>query len=450
MNRPSTVYPSASLSWYIVGLLTLAYILSFLDRQIMALLIGPIKASLELSDTQVGLLLGPAFAVFYVTLGYPAGMMADRKSRKAIIAAGISIWCIMTAACGLAKNFWQLFAARVGVGVGEATLTPAALSLICDCFPPERRTRPISVYMMGISLGSALAYLVGGQLLEPLLALPPMDLPVVGLVQSWQVAFMVVSLPGLSLAILIARLREPARQELNRMLDAVSANQAFVAALRYMRGRWQAYAGITLGMCANTIIGYVASWNVVLFQRRWDWGIGKIGLVLGLIMLIAGPLGTLLGGALSDRMSGAGHKDAAMRVTLHGIVVMVICSTLYPVAGSPPIALGLFAFMVLAASAASATGAVALVTLSPNQIRAQATALYWIVKNLAGLMLGPVSVGLLTDRVFADPAKVGSSMAVASVVFGVLGIVALALGLRHYRACVEAVNTTAVSRAANA
>ncbi|MFO1207431.1 MAG: MFS transporter [Burkholderiales bacterium] len=440
MNRPDAIYPPASLSWYIVGLLTLAYILSFLDRQIMALLIEPIKASLELSDTQVGLLLGPAFAVFYVTLGYPAGMLADRKSRKAIIAAGISVWCVMTAACGLAKNFWQLFLARVGVGVGEATLTPAALSLICDSFPPERRARPISVYMMGISLGSALAYLVGGRLLEPLLALPPMELPVVGLIRSWQIAFVVVSLPGLLLAILIASLQEPARQELNRSLDAVSASQAFAAALHYMRDRWRAYAGITLGMCANTIIGYVASWNIVLFQRRWDWGIGKIGFMLGLIMLIAGPLGTLLGGALSDRMTGTGHKDAAMRVTLHGIVVMVICSTLYPVAGSPPIALGSFALMVLAASAASTTGAVALVTLSPNQIRAQATALYWIVKNLAGLMLGPVSVGLLTDHVFADPAKVGNSMAVASFVFGVLGIAALALGLPHYRASVKAMN----------
>ena len=167
MNHLSVAYPSVGRAWYIVALLTLAYIISFLDRQIMALLIEPIKMSLDLSDTQVGLLLGPAFAVFYVTLGYPAGMLADRKSRKAIVAAGISVWCIMTALCGLARDFKQLFAARVGVGVGEATLTPAALSMICDCFPPDRRARPISVYMTGISLGSALAYLIGGQLISP-------------------------------------------------------------------------------------------------------------------------------------------------------------------------------------------------------------------------------------------------------------------------------------------
>ncbi len=437
-NSPAVPYPSASRAWYIVTLLTLAYILSFFDRQILSLLIEPIKRSFELSDTQVGLLLGPAFAVFYVTLGYPAGILADRKSRKILIAAGISVWCLMTALCGLAKDFKQLFAARVGVGVGEATLTPAALSLICDSFPHDRRARPISVYMMGISLGSALAYLVGGQLLEPMLAWPPLHVPVIGVLHSWQLAFVIVGLPGLLLAILVAGIREPARQDLNQSLDAGSAREAFAAALKYMRNRWQAYSSLTIGLSANTIIGYVASWNVVLFQRRWDWKIDDIGLALGLVLLVFGPLGTLLGGAAADRLARAGHKDSAMRITIGGIIGMVVFSTLYPIASSPAVVLSFFALTVLGGAAAAASGAVALVTISANQVRAQATALYWIVKNLAGLMLGPVSVGFLTDRVFGDPNKVGSSMAVTSVVFGAVGIAALVMGLRHYRACVEA------------
>lgn len=437
MNSTVVPYPSTRRAWYTVILLTLAYILSFLDRQIMSLLIEPIKSSFELSDTQVGLLLGPAFAVCYVTLGYPAGLLADRKSRKAIITAGISVWCIMTALCGMAKGFTQLFAARVGVGVGEATLTPAALSLICDSFPRERRARPISVYMTGIALGSALAYLIGGQLLEPMLALPPLHVPVIGLIYSWQLAFIVLGLPGLLLAFFIAGIREPARQDLNRSLDASSIREAFAAAFHYIRNRWQAYSSLTIGMCANTIIGYIASWNVVLFQRRWHWSIGDIGIALGLILLVCGPLGTLLSGTAADRLSRAGYKDSAMRVTTVGIVVMVIFSVLYPIAHSPAIVLSFFAITVLAAAAAAASGAVALMTLSPNQIRAQATALYWIVKNLAGLMLGPLSVGFLTDRVFGDPAKVGNSMAVASIVFGAIGVAALALGFRHYRACAD-------------
>lgn len=440
MNTITDAYPSTSRAWYVVALLTLAYIVSFVDRQIMALLIEPIKASLDLSDTQVGLLLGPAFAIFYVTLGYPAGLLADRKSRKVIIAVGISIWSIMTALCGLAQNFRQLFVARVGVGVGEATLTPAALSLICDCFPRERRARPISVYMAGISLGSALAYLIGGSLLEPLLALPPHVVPGIGTIHPWQATFLIVGLPGLLLAILIASIREPARQEVNRTLDASTAREVMLVALKYMRDRWQAYSSLTTGMCANTIIGYVASWTVVLFQRRWGWGVGDIGVALGLILLVCGPLGTMIGGLMSDRLARAGHKDAAMRVTIVSIVLMVIFSVLYPVVEPPSHALGLFAVMVLSASAASATGAVALVTVSPNQIRAQATALYWIVKNLIGLMLGPVSVGLLTDRVFGDAGKVGSSMAIVSAVFGGIGIAALVMGARHYKVCVTKVS----------
>lgn len=435
VSNSTLQYPSTSRAWYTVALLTLAYILSFVDRQIMSLLIEPIKSSFALSDTQVGLLLGPAFAVFYVTLGYPAGILADRKSRKVIIAAGISIWCIMTALCGVARDFKHLFAARVGVGVGEATLTPAALSLICDSFPPDRRARPISVYMMGISLGSALAYLIGGPVLEPLLALPPLHVPIIGVMHSWQLAFVAVGLSGLLLVVFIAGIREPARHDLSQSLDVDSAREAFAAAFGYMRSRWQAYLSLTIGLSANTIIGYVASWNVVLFQRRWDWKIGDIGISLGLILLIFGPLGTLLSGAVVDRLSRAGYKDSAMRVTIVSIIIMVIFNVLYPIGDSPAMVLSFFALAMLAAAAASASGTVALVTMSPNQIRAQATALYWIAKNLAGLMLGPVSVGFLTDRIFGDLSKVGNSMAVASITFGSLGIAALAMGFRHYRAC---------------
>lgn len=437
MNQTTVPYPSGARAWTIVTVLTLAYIISFLDRQILALLIEPIKEALELSDTQVGLLLGPAFAVFYVTLGYPAGLLADRKSRKVIIAAGITVWCIMTALCGLARDFRQLFTARVGVGIGEATLTPAALSMISDCFPRERRARPISVYMMGISLGSALAYLIGGQLLEPLLERPPVEVPMLGVIRPWQAAFLIVGLPGLLLALLIAAIPEPARQDVNRALGATTVRESMTAALTYIRKHWQAYTALTIGLSSNTIIGYVASWNVVLFQRRWGWGIADIGLSLGLALLICGPLGTMIGGAISDRLSRAGHADSAMRVTLVAIVLMVVFGTLYPIVGAPVMVLALFAAMVLAASAASATGAVALVTLSPNQIRAQATALYWIVKNLSGLLLGPVTVGLLTDRVFGDLQEVGKSMAVASAFFGAIGIAALLLGARHYRASVS-------------
>jgi MFS family permease len=148
----SSAYPPAAYGWYVVVILTIAYVISFIDRQILALLIEPIRQDMEITDTQISLLMGLAFAIFYTLLGIPIGRLADRSSRRGIIAVGITIWCIMTAACGLARNFMQLFLARIGVGIGEATLNPSALSLISDYFPREKRGKPIGFYNMGFRL----------------------------------------------------------------------------------------------------------------------------------------------------------------------------------------------------------------------------------------------------------------------------------------------------------
>ncbi|MGH8284862.1 MAG: MFS transporter, partial [Steroidobacteraceae bacterium] len=155
-------YPPTAYSWYVVAVLTVTYTVSFIDRQIMALMIEPIRRDLGITDTQVSLLIGLAFAVFYTLLGVPIARLADRYSRRAIIAAGVAVWCVMTAACGLARNYAQLFLARVGVGVGEAALSPSALSMMSDYFPKRTRGRAVAVYHTGISLGAGLAMIVGG------------------------------------------------------------------------------------------------------------------------------------------------------------------------------------------------------------------------------------------------------------------------------------------------
>ena len=159
-------FPSPGYAWYVVGVLTVAYVFSFVDRQIIALLIGPIQRDLEISDTQISLLGGLSFAVFYTLFGIPIGRLADTKSRRAIISIGIAFWSVMTAGCGLTKRFWDLALMRMGVGVGEATLSPAAYSLIADYFPPHRRSTAMSVYSMGIYIGSGLAFILGGMVVQ--------------------------------------------------------------------------------------------------------------------------------------------------------------------------------------------------------------------------------------------------------------------------------------------
>ena len=204
-------------AWYTVVLLTVAYVFSFIDRYILGLLVEPIKNDLGLTDTEIGLLLGPAFAIFYTTMGLPIGWLADRGRRAWIVTAGITIWSLATAACGLARSFPQLFLARVSVGVGEATLGPCALSMIADSFPEERRGKPIAFYCSALGIGAGIASLAGASVFTWSKSVSGIELPVVGLVAPWQFAFIVVGLPGILLAFLMFFLREPARQDLGQV-----------------------------------------------------------------------------------------------------------------------------------------------------------------------------------------------------------------------------------------
>jgi MFS family permease len=432
-------YPNSRYAWYVTTLLLLAYILSFIDRQIMSLLIEPIKADLGLTDGQIGLLLGPAFAIFYVTMGVPIGWLADRKSRRGIIGAGITVWCFMTAACGLSRSFGQLFAARIGVGAGEAVLTPSALSLISDYFPQKTRARAVSLYMTGISLGTGIANLAGGPLIAVLLVSPPFILPLYGELLAWQTAFLVVGLPGLIVAALMFTVREPLRRGLISVKDASgqqSENLPFKEGMVFLGKRWKAYGSLFFGMSVVTLVGYTGFWNPALFQRTWNWDIATIGVTLGITALIFGPLGTNGGGWIADQMTKRGFKDGPMRAMYYGVVLTVVTNVAYPLMPSGPIAMVFYVPSVLGGAMASACGAAACVHIAPNQVRAQAVAIYWLIINVVGLMLGPTSVGYLTDML-GDASRLRYAMAVVPLVVGVPAIFLIMWGLKHYEAAAE-------------
>ncbi|MGI9291570.1 MAG: spinster family MFS transporter [Gammaproteobacteria bacterium] len=430
-------YPNPAYSWYVVVILTIAYMFSFLDRQILALLVEPIRADLGISDTQMSLLQGLAFGIFYTLLGIPIGRLADRYSRRAIIASGITVWCLMTAACGLAKNFMHLFLARVGIGVGEATLNPSAYSLISDYFPREKRARPMSFYNMGVSLGAGIAMVLGGQIISWVFSQPQPTLPLAGTLYHWQVVFIMVGLPGLLVAVLMVTVREPERKG-KLKLDADSTTQDVIPikeAARFLWERKSTYGTLFLGMSVVTIIGYgYFSWIPTMFIRTWGWPIADIAFAYGMVILITGPLGVNLGGWLADRWYNKGRKAAHMRVTLIGALILVPSATLVPLMPTPELAVLMLIPASIGGAVPTATAGAALMMIVPNQLRAQTTAIYYFVINVLGLTIGPLAIAVFTDQVFQDESMLRYSIAIVSGVAGILALGFLIANIRHFRA----------------
>lgn len=425
-------------AWYVVVLLTLGYVVSFIDRQVLNLLVEPIKAHLGISDTQISLLMGLAFGIFYTLMAIPIGRLVDRYSRRAIIAAGITLWCLMTAGCGLARNYTQLFIARIGVGIGEASLTPSALSLISDYFPKEKRGRAISFYNMGISLGVGTAMILGGAVISYVQTAEPVVLPLIGQLQAWQTVFIIVGLPGILIAILMATVREPLRKEMLATEENHADALPISFVIRYMGERWKTYVTLFLGMSIVTIIGYAYfSWIPTMFIRVYGWTIKDVGFAYGVILLIFGPVGVNFGGWLADHLYKKGYKDGHMRTTFIGAIITVPTATLVPLMPTPELAVAMLIPASIGPAMTTAMGSASLMMITPNQMRGQFSAVYLFVINILGLTIGPTAVAMVTDYVFADERALNYSIALVSLISGLIALVFLYINLAHYRRSVE-------------
>jgi MFS family permease len=432
-------YPSSGYAWYVVGVLTLAYIFSFIDRQILNLMVGPIQKDLGIGDFQISLLMGPSFAVFYTLFGIPLGRLADTRSRRAIISVGIAMWSIMTAGCGLTRTFWQLAVMRMGVGVGEASLSPSAYSLISDYFRPERRSTAMSVYSMGIYIGSGLAFLLGGFIMQFAAGTESIPLPWFGPVRSWQLVFLVVGLPGLLISLLLLTVREPVRKGVRVKTDGTATTAPTSRAVwSYIGMNYATFLCLTLGTGLVALYGYGAySWIPAMLIRRYGWSQATTGLIFGIIVGVGGTLGIVSGGRLADWLRQKGHADSDLRVALWSAIAALPFVTLFPLAPSGNLAAALLVPVVFFMSMPFGVAPAAIQQMMPNTMRAQATALYLFVINLVGIGLGPPIVAALTDYVFRDARAVNLSLLVVGAVSFVLAIVLLWAGLKPYRRSLE-------------
>ncbi len=402
-------WPRPAYAWYTTGVLMVAYTLSYIDRQILSMLVGPIKADLGVTDTQIGLLQGFAFAVFYTFVGIPMGRLADRGDRRRIIAWGIFAWSLATAACGIAKSYWQLFAARVGVGVGEAALSPAAYSMLADYFPPEQRGRAMGVYSMGVYLGIGLAAIIGGAVVGELSGRPPFQVPVIGELAAWHVTFLVVGLPGLLVALWVRTLREPLRRGLTA--DArPSVPLPEVAA--FFRSRAGLFAGHFAGFALLALaFNAVAFWMAPYLERIHGMTPREFGTPLGVILAVGGAAGIYTGGVLADFLRRRGIADAEIWPGILSALAIAPLGILTAQADSGPLALAWFAAFMFASSFPFAAAAASLQAAAPNRLRGQVSALYLFVINLAGIGLGSFMTGFLNDRIYRDEMRIDDSLA---------------------------------------
>lgn len=310
MSKP---YPHPALAWSIVALLVLASLVSFIDRQIVAIVVEPMKKDLGLTDSEVGWLYG-IFALFYAMAALPIAWLADNRSRTVVIGIGVGFWSLMTAACGVAQNFWQVLLARMGVGVGEATLTPATNSLLGDYFPREKLPLALSVYQLGPILGSGIAFVIGGFVLTLVMDLEPMTLPGIGTLHPWQQTFVYLGLPGLLLAAVFLLMREPQRRV------AVSGHRmAFDSVLRFYKENTRTLLCHHFGCLFLNLMGYAfVFWTVSYFVRVHHLDAADASQTFGWIFAIFGALGPLLIAVFGRQLEIRGRDDANITAAMIG------------------------------------------------------------------------------------------------------------------------------------
>jgi MFS family permease len=387
-TRPGAAAPPESFCAgtrrYVLTILVIAYTFNFIDRQILGILVEPIRLELGVGDTAMGLLTGLAFAVFYTLMGIPIARYADRANRRNLIAVAVGVWSLFTAAQGLAQNYWQLLAYRIGVGVGEAGCSPPAHSMLSDYYPANQRATALGIYSLGIPIGILFGFFVGGWMNEWF---------------GWRVAFFVVGIPGIVLALVIRfTVQEPARgmSEQRATADPSAQQPAIGAVFRYLLAR-KSFIHMALGGGISAFVGYgLISWAAAFLARSHGMSSGEIGTWLGLIFGIPGGIGIVLGGRLADRF---GERDARWYLWVVAVALLIAVPAGVGVFLSDSVTFALLFLIipVMLGNFYQATTFAQTQTLVGIRMRSVAAAILLFVINIVGLAFGPSVVGMISD-----------------------------------------------------
>tara|TARA_X000000368_G_scaffold111836_1_gene87112 strand:+ start:1922 stop:3223 length:1302 start_codon:yes stop_codon:yes gene_type:complete len=417
--------------WYVAFVLLIGFTFSFIDRQVLNLLVVPIQNDLNITDTQISALQGLAFVLTYVGLCIPIGRLVDKSHRITVMIIGLLVWSIATIACGFSKNYVSMFIARMGIGAGESTVHPGSISILGDYFDSDKIASPMSVYLLGPYLGAGIAMIFGAQVLD---WTSQMDsnviLPLVGEVAPWQLTFIAVGLPGILVAALFLTIREPQRK-----IPEVDSKEvpSFKKIAQYMKKNWQVYSAIIIGNSCLIILLYgLQSWVPTMLLRVYEWDLIQSGRVYGIIAMLAGSAGVLSGPFVLKLMTGRSINAPHFKLAIFGISMASISLIMLPFQANVNIALVFVAFASFFVTLPLAGTSSAMVIVSPNRIRGVITGIYVVVTSVFGLVLGPFLVASSTDFIFQDPNSVAKSLALVSILIGPIGIFFMLKGVNYF------------------
>jgi MFS family permease len=412
-------YPRRSYAWCVLAILVATAIVSYTDRQVLSLLVDPVRRDLGISDTQISLLLGTAFAVIYGIAGIPFGMLADRISRRNLIFFAVVVWSLGTVACGYSHSFGQLFAARIVVGLGESVLSPAAISLISDYFPPSRRGMAVGCFLSGIAVGIGASILIGGGVLHLVEVGAMVGTPLAGLA-PWRMVLLLIGAPGLAWALVILLIREPLRRVTRPNVKAETGVPARRATLLVVAPIYLVVA------MASLVDNAVGAWAPSLLIRNFGRDPAQVGLQLGLLLTIAFGGGVLLGGWLSDLVGGHGHWMRKLGVCMVASMLIMAVSLGFTSSQVGLVMAAVPSYFALS-GVVTACGFSAILDAIPNSQRGFAMAVSFFLNVAVGAGLGPTSVALAGTQIFGSGAGLGPALAFVAASGYLLAALAIVL-----------------------
>ncbi len=414
-------------SWYVVGLVCALYVLSYLDRLILGLLVQPIQAEISVSDTQMSLLFGMAFAGVFAIAGLPLARMADTRNRKWLIVVGVMVWCLLTAASGFARDFNTLLLCRIGVAAGEAALLPAALSIISDLFRRERRSLPVSMVMTAGMVGASSSFLVGAVIIDMIASLTASG-ALEATLAPWRLTLIAVGLPGIVLGLLFAAtVSEPSRT------TAAANETSLKQTWRHMVDSGWAYFGMLGGVALLTLVPFsLTAWFPTFLIRRFGLTAQEAGYSFGSAFALCAISGSLILPWIADRLAKRGRGDAIPSVAAAALLIGAPFAFLAPLAGDATTAVLLVAPAIFFLAGAPTLATVAVHMIAPVRARAQLQGVYLMLTNIVGLGMGPTLTALISQWFFDGPDDIGLGLVVMAAVASPIAFIVLILARRDF------------------